>query len=114
MTALSPLQRKILKKIKRVPKFDYTEASSATIDVIHFLAKCGYVVYQNEELPERILKFCKITSSGYAALNEHRTSLLKWWIPVVISIFAAIGGYRQELSWLLRELLQLLKAITAN
>lgn len=58
--------------------------------------------------------FGKTTAQDYLHSNKShqkdvRRSWIQFWVPVVISIFSLIGAYRQELAWLLQEIVKLMK-----
>jgi len=76
--------------------------------------KIPYEADENETSRRPQKKLCRITQAGKAALYE-------WWmqrysikVPIAISIFAAIGGYRQELALVIQAIEMLWKRLTAS
>lgn len=110
-------QYKTLKKINKSKLYEYTNSNDEEFEIIRFLAGCGYIRYEDDEnetsrRPEK--KLCRTTQAGKAALYD-------WWmqrysikVPIAISIFAAIGGYRQELALVIQVIEMLWKWLTAN
>ena len=43
----------------------------------------------------------KITDKGLTYFEEKRDKILRFWLPIFISIISLIGAYRQELAFLL-------------
>lgn len=101
-------QYKMLKAIRKSKIYDYTDKPKGETETIHFLAKSGYIVYQSDDCDR---KLCAIKEEGRAALYDWRKDRRRWFIPLAISILAAIGGYREELSWLLQAVGKLWKSI---
>lgn len=101
-------QYKLLRKISKTDMYNYTTATRETKEIIHYLAKCSYLVYCSDENDEK-QHLCKINQNGKSALYEWKSSKRRWEIPVVISIFAAIGGYREELYQVAELIMTLLK-----
>ena len=106
-------QYKLLKKISKVNTFDYSDFDDENKEVIVYFAKKNYVVYAADE-NDRKKHLCQITPNGRSALYEWKTSQRHWFIPVVISIFAAIGGYRSEIYQIVQALMKLWKMLTEN
>lgn len=104
-------QYKTLKAIQKSKIYDYTEKSKAETEIIHFLAKSGYIVYQSDDCDG---KLCAIKEEGRSALYDWRKERRRWFIPLVISILAAIGGYREELLLLIQAVGKLLRPILGD
>lgn len=104
-------QYKILKAIQKSKIYEYTEKPKSEAEIIHFLAKSGYIVYQSDDYDR---KFCAIKEEGRSALYEWRKERRRWFIPLVISILAAIGGYREELLLLIQAVGKLWQSITGG
>lgn len=102
-------QYRVLRKISRKSRFPITDCSSDQIDIIHFLSDCGFLQYESDDNEASLC--CYINQKGKAALYEWRKERRRWYIPLIISIFAAIGGYREELMMLLRAISSLCKSI---
>lgn len=51
----------------------------------------------------------EITESGKVAMYEFEKDRNRWRIPLIISIFSAIGGYREELACIITTVGKLLK-----
>ena len=56
----------------------------------------------------------QITESGKAYLYNHKIENRFRYIPICISIFAAIGGYREEIYAIIQAVMKLLKTLTGN
>lgn len=89
-------QYKLLKKICKTEMYDYTGETQEHKDIIHYLAKENFLVYCSVDDDEK-KHLCKITQRGKSALYEWKSSKRRWEIPVIISVLAAIGGYRKEI-----------------
>lgn len=120
MKQLSPNQLKLLKKIERLGDFNCSHLSEQNLSVIKFLRSEGLLDAKTKDgvFPfgtgqvskiEIELISVKISENGKAYLSEINADRIHWLIPVIISIFAAIGAYRQELALLLQAIVQLLK-----
>ncbi len=51
----------------------------------------------------------RLTSEAFVYKLHKKQNDIRFIIPTVISIIALVGAYRQELSWLLQSLMQLMK-----
>ena len=101
-------QIKVLKRISKKPLYDYTNADKAEKEVIYYLANQGFIRY-DQEADNRKKRLCVIKEEGRSALHDQKMAYLHWFVPLAVSIFAAIGGYREELALLLQAVMKLLK-----
>ena len=106
-------QYKLLLSIKRSQKYDHTIANESEKKIIYYLANLGYISF-GSDLDDGKSEYCQIEEPGNAALYEWRKERRRWFIPMSVSLFAAIGGYREELSLALQALQQLLRSIKAG
>lgn len=98
--------------LKHYRKTNNRTMTSADFDIprykIDYLAAKGLidiVPYKNGDPNCRIT----IADKGLTYFDEKQDKLFRFWIPVIISILALIGAYRQELVALLQAIVQLLK-----
>ena len=104
---------KILRKIKKSKKYFHTEQSDEIKSIVYYLSKRGFIIFCSDNAFGTDA-YCMISESGKAELYKFKTDQRRWFIPILISIFAAIGGYREELLLLLRAAAKLWKAILAG
>ena len=90
---------RILKKIHR------TGSAFVQTNMMYKLMDFHLIERQNKESKN----ICVLTDDGKRYLQYLKNNSRKFWIPVVISITALIGAYRQELVWLIQELMRLWK-----
>lgn len=120
MKRLSPNQLKVLIKIKRLGDLNCSHLSEQELSIIKFLRSEGLIDAKTKDgiFPfgtgqiskiEIELISVKISEAGKSYMSELNTDRIHWLVPVIISIFAAIGAYRQELALLLQAIAQLLK-----
>lgn len=120
MKQLSPNQLKMLKKIKRLGDLNCSHLSEQELAVIKFLrseglldakTKDGFFPFGSGQVSKIEIQLIsvKISENGKAYLSELKADKIHWLVPIIISIFAAIGAYRQELALLLQAIEQLLK-----
>ena len=102
-------QYKTLKKISRKSSYLISESKGDEQDRVHYLADCGYLKY--ESAPDDSRLYCYINQNGKSALYEWRKERRHWYIPLLVSVIAAIGGYRQELTWLIQAIKSLCKSL---
>ncbi len=117
MIYLSKSQLKLLKRIAQCSKIDITDLSTADIACAEYLEELGYVHITRlamgvngigmQRPPE--VKSISITECGKAYLTHLKTDRFRFLFPTIVSIFAAIGAYREELSSLVQALMKLLK-----
>lgn len=109
---LSKEQLRLLKKIKRSECFDLLALPQKLQDDVWFLISKKYVIHhggvnENDNYTKQL--FCKITPLGRAALSQIFRENRHWFIPVIISVFAAIGAYRQEIALIIQAIMNLMK-----
>ncbi len=51
----------------------------------------------------------QLTNNGISYFETKRTEQLRFWIPVSISVISLISSFRYEITWLLTQLMQVLK-----
>ncbi|WP_143322531.1 hypothetical protein [Clostridium sp. HBUAS56010] len=101
-------QTNILKRISKTNIYDYTNSDHSEKEIIHFLANRGFIHYESD-LDNRKIRCCVIKEEGKTALHDQKMAYLHWFVPLAVSIFAAIGGYREELALLLQTIMKLWK-----
>lgn len=78
--------------------------------IINSLCEEGYVEQVLHHPAFNINDFAYvITPKGKAYFEERRIEKIRYWTPIIISLFAAIGAYRKEMMQLLQAIMQLLK-----
>lgn len=95
-------QCKVLREIRRAGKYEYTTDPERKVDKIHYLAGQGYIRYEYDDESGR--KFCIIKEEGRAAIYEWYRARINTRLTLGISIFAAIGGWREELALIIRAI----------
>ena len=96
MIEISNKQYRFLKKIKRRTVVYVSDLSPNEITMARYLstAKCIKAVHRMDlsvpDVARVVPKSYQITQYGEAQLYTFKAKFYKWWIPVVISIFALI------------------------
>ena len=103
-------QLRFLVEIRDSEKYEYTADPEWKVNVIHYLAEQNYIRYHVEDL-ESTRKYCVIKEEGRAAIYDWYKERRRWFIPMAVSIFAAIGGYREELIRFLQAIGSLWRSI---
>lgn len=103
-------QCRTLLQIKIVGKYRYTQKRELRKNIVYYLASLNYVSFGSDR-DDGQAEYCQITEKGKDALYQWRQERRRWFIPVAISVFAAIGGYREELLRLLQAIGSLWKTI---
>lgn len=88
---MSPEQYKLLKKISKSEKYDYTNSENSEKNIIIFLAKSGYITYCHDgekRIPDKYL--CSITESGKFFLASIRNEKQKIRKETIFSISALL------------------------
>ena len=106
-------QCKVLEQIEESGMYDYTADPEWKVDIIRYLDRQKYIYYRTED-GQFGHKYCGIREEGKAAISEWHKERRRWFIPMVVSIFAAIGGYREELTLLLQAAQSLWRSITGG
>lgn len=105
---VSKEQLTFLKKVKRKGEYIY---SSSERNMVVYLC-------QNNLLTQYVkssgLGYCSVTELGKAYLYSRHLENRFRSLPIAISLFAAIGGYREEISAIARVVMKLLKSLTGN
>lgn len=102
---LSNAHIKLLKKIKK-GEIIRDERSNKDLD---YLCKQGYIELTVYDKPDDYFSKPYLTEKGKARLDIELSNKQKNNITLAIAIVAAIGGYREELHWLLQAIMKLLK-----
>lgn len=106
-------QLRVLTEIRDSEKYEYTADPDWKVNVIHYLARQNYIYYHSEDLNSP-RKYCIIKEEGRAAIYEWYKERRRWFIPMAVSVFAAIGGYREELRLFLQAASSLWRSIMAG
>lgn len=106
-------QLRVLAEIRDAEKYEYTTDPEWKINVIHYLAGQNYIYYQTDDL-ESQRRFCIIKEEGRAAIYDWRKNRINTRLSLGIAIFAAIGGYREELALIAQAARQLWRSITGG
>lgn len=106
-------QLRVLVEIRDENKYEYTTDPEWKVEIIRYLDRQHYIYYrEDEENHQR--KYCEIREEGRAAIYDWYKERRRWFIPMAVSIFAAIGGYREELTRLLQAIGSLWRSITGG
>ena len=103
-------QLRVLVETRESGVYEYTTDPEWKVNVIHYLADQNYIYYHVEDL-ETTRKYCVIKEEGRAAIYDWYKERRRWFIPMAVSIFAAIGGYREELIRFLQAIGSLWRSI---
>lgn len=106
-------QLKVLKEIRESEVYEYTTDPEWKVNIIHYLARQNYIYYRSDDL-DSPRKYCIIKEEGRAAIYEWYKERRRWFIPMAVSIFASIGGYREELRRLLQVIGSLWRSIAGG
>lgn len=109
---MNPKQYRILCKIKKAKIYEFGDNSKDDQSVVRYLLHHEYIKYIPIDDDEPVFTAphrCKITQEGEAALYEWRVDKIYRLIPTYLAIFAAIGGYREELALIIQVLAKLWK-----
>lgn len=106
-------QLRVLTEIRDAGKYEYTTDPEWKVNVIHFLARQDYIYYHIDDL-DSSRKYCIVKEEGRAAIYDWYKERRRWFIPMAVSVFAAIGGYREELTRLLQAIGWLWRSITGG
>lgn len=120
MKILDKTQLKTLKKIKKLGTYNCSNVSDEELDVIKYLRSEKLLIAETKDgifsggignfsRVELAILSVKISEEGKAYLSGLHEDKIRWYIPLIISVFAAIGAYRSELAHILQKLAQLLK-----
>ena len=103
-------QGRTLLWIKIVGEYRYTQKRKPKKDIVYYLASLNYISFGSYR-DDGQAEYCQITEKGKDALYQWRQERRRWFIPVAISVFASIGGYREELALIAQAIKQLWKSI---
>lgn len=105
MNDLSKKQYKMLCEIKKRGGIFNRPLSTEEKEICKYLSKLGCLYFITTPSSKKTVQ---LTQFGETQIYAFRSTFYKWWIPVIISMLAAIGAYREELLTVGRALLQLL------
>lgn len=111
---LSDKQLKLLKLINRKPDCNFLSASDSVKARLYYLKSKNLIsiLYSSENkdvMAEATKCTCKVTELGEAYLFGTRSNDRRWLITLIISIFSAIGAYREEMFSIILSIVQILK-----
>ena len=106
-------QYRMLRCIKHSGKFRYTAEPDSKKKIIYYLANQQFICF-GSDCTDGKPEYCQITEKGKDALYQQRKDRRRWLIPVAISVFASIGGYREELALIAQAIKQLWKSIVGG
>lgn len=100
MTTLDSNQRKILKALIENPLTSTKDMSEQDMYVYGYLREAGYVRIETEDFVEELsagryvtrtaISSIQITEKGKAYLYDHRTTMLCFAVPTIISIISLL------------------------
>lgn len=89
MTDIARTQFFLMVKMQRRGSLSYDSLNDSGKDDLNFLKNKGYVRISRPASPGASARY-SVTAAGRAALYAFRSTFLKWWIPVVISVASFI------------------------
>ena len=106
-------QLRVLVEIRESGVYEYTTDPEWKVNVIHYLADQNYIYYHVEDL-ETTRKYCVIKEEGRAAIYDWRKDRINTRLSLGVAVFAAIGGYREELALIAQAIGSLWRSITGG
>lgn len=106
-------QLNVLVEIRQTGKYEYTHDPEWKVSIIHYLAKQGFIYYHSDDLLSQT-KYCCINEEGRAAIYDWYKERRSTRLSLFIAVFAAIGGYREELASIIRAASSLWRSITGG
>lgn len=106
-------QYKVLREIKSAKLYEYLADPEEKREIIRYLGDQGYIAYKSDSQTHKP-RYCYIREKGKDALYDWKMIHRHRRLPLVISLFAAIGGYRQELAWLIQAAVSLWRSIMGD
>lgn len=105
MCNISRKQYRVLKHIYRRKSINSSQLSDERIEICNYLTECNYLSIQPLSIvldsPLCSDYLLRVTQSGEAEIYRFRSTFYKWWIPVVISVFALLVSIASLLSQLM-------------
>lgn len=77
-------------------------------------SKEGYISHCCPSYDEDGSTSLLITHEGYSYFDNKRTKNFRTWTPIIISLIALIKSFLPELTYLMKSIAQLLKALKGN
>ena len=105
---ISKDQLRFLRIVKRKEEYIYAPSD---IGIVMYLCRKGLLIQYTKASS---LNYCKLTEDGKAYLYSHKVENRFRYLPIAISIFAAIGGYREEISLIAKAIMKLMKSLMGN
>ena len=117
MDIIAPKTVKVLKDLSKSEYIAYEDVVDEYKQRLNELVDLGYATQYTIQHPTMaegfLLLICKINTAGTVYIKDYlkqrRRENCRFWIPAIVSIVALIGGYREELAWLLQAIMQLWK-----
>lgn len=106
-------QLRVLVEIRDSKVYEYTLDPEWKVNVIHYLARQNYIYYHTDDL-KSTRKYCIIKEEGRAAIYDWYKERISTRLSLGIAIFAAIGGYREELALIVQAIGSLWRSITGG
>lgn len=106
-------QLRVLVEIRESEVYEYTTDPEWKVNIIHYLAGQNYIYYRTDDL-ESLRKYCVIKEEGRAAIYEWHKDRINTRLSLGIAVFAAIGGYREELALIVQAIGSLWRSITGG
>lgn len=106
-------QLHVLVEIRQAGKYEYTHDPDWKVSIIHYLANQGFIYYHSDDLLSQN-KYCYIKEEGRAAIYDWYKERRSTRLSLGIAVFAAIGGYREELASIIRAISSLWRSITGG
>lgn len=95
--------------------FKSKKFSNGLIDLIcSQLKNEGYIGYLHSGCDENDYISLMLKHEGYSYFDNKRTQNFRTWTPIIISLVALIKSFLPELTYLMKSIVQLLKALKGN
>lgn len=105
---VSKEQLQFMRTVKSKQEYIYDPSD---IDIVMYLCRKGLLIQYTKASS---LSYCKLTEDGKAYLYNRKVENRFRYLPIAISIFAAIGGYREEISLIAKAIMKLMKSLMGN
>lgn len=95
--------------------FKSEKFSNSLIDSIcDQLKNEGYISYLHSSCDEDDYISLMLEHEGYSYFDNKKTTNFRTWTPIIISLIALIKSFLPELTYLMKSIVQLLKALKGN
>lgn len=105
---VSKEQLRFMHIVKRKKEYIYNRSD---IEIVMYLCQKGLLIQYTKASN---LNYCRLTETGKAYLDSRRAENRFRYLPIVISSFAAIGGYREEITAITQAVMKLVKTLMEN